>query len=193
MNSLHALALALSLFLLNACSLHGERPAPVGAGIIAVACKNDSAFYLLARERDVHRIGWGHLGGTHEENEPLLATALREFYEESNCSFNLDRPRLLRLTGPSRSGNFSTYHMKVEYLPLSRITQSPVCRTVERDQWVWVRRADLLSALRAAARPATVLVAEGEQRSIRLWDAAANALRQALIDKVIPEENPCLP
>lgn len=191
MTSLYPLALASSLTILNACSLHAERPSPIGAGIIAAACKNHSTLYLLARERDRNRNGWGHLGGTQQRGEPLLATALREFHEESNCSFNLDNPHSLQLTGPSRNGKFFTYHMKVKHHPIANITESPTCRTIERDQWVWVRRNDLLTALQKNTQPAMVAVAEGKQQAIPLWEPAAMALRQAIIDRVIPAKDPC--
>ncbi len=182
---------ALCCLLISACSYQNAPPAPVGAGIIAVACKDGTAYYLLARERASDRLGWGHLGGTRNANEPLLATALREFNEESNCGFDLDRPQRLRLSGPSRSGNFSTYHMKVDYRPASHIADSTACRTDERDQWVWIRRADLLAALQNDAHPMPVSVAEGGPDSVRLWKPAADALRQALADTVIPGQDPC--
>ena len=191
MKFLNVLKLTIALLPLNACSLHVDRANPIGAGIIAFACKDDSALYLLARERVLNRIGWGHLGGTHEVNEPLIATALREFNEESNCSFKLDDARSLQLSGPSRSGNFFTYHMKIKYQPVSRIAESTACRTDERDQWAWVRGKDLLSALKKNSRPQTVVVAEGEQPIVPLWSVAADALRQALEDKVLPENDPC--
>lgn len=168
-----------------------------GAGIVALACKGSTALYLLARERSSDRLGWSHLGGTKEGDEPFPATALREFHEESNCAFDLDNPPSLRLSEPSKQktkdGLFVTYHMKVNYLPVMRISNSDICKTNERDHWVWVRRTDLLASLGSTAQEVDVPVAEGEPSTIRLWQPAAAALRQAVTDKVIPEADPCVP
>lgn len=190
--SVNVLTLAACLLILNACTSIGEKPdGIIGAGIIALACKDDSALYLLAREKDVKRFGWGHLGGTQGKGEPLFLTALREFNEESNCSFELANPEALQLTGPSHNGNFSTYHMKVNYIPISQIVDSLACRTDERDQWVWVRRSDLLATLNSTDSPPMVAVIEGERKFVPLWHKAAKALRQAVADKIIPEQDPC--
>ena len=42
--------------------------------------------------------------------------------------------------------------MRVNYLPVMRITDSKACKTNERDLWVWVRRTDLLASLKTAAQ-----------------------------------------
>ena len=189
-------ALLLMVYLLGFAQSARGQGTIQAAGIIALACKESDGLYLLARERSSDRDGWGHLGGTKEGDEPLLATALREFHEESNCAFDLNDPRSLQFSGPSyqktANGVFVTYHVKVNYIPVRNIADSTICSTTERDKWVWVHRTDLLASLATTAQDPEVPVVEGDLSAVKLWKPAAAALRQAVKDRVIPLTDPCV-
>ena len=96
----------LSGLLLSATTVKADPIKGVAAGIIPYACSAQGALYLLAYDPDDKRQAWGAFGGRPEGNESAKQTALREFYEETNCAYDPKATERFRLNGPSRSGSF---------------------------------------------------------------------------------------
>lgn len=161
------------------------------AGAAAYACHGGQALFLLALDPAPGRGGWGHLGGQAEAGETPLQTALRELHEESNCSIAPLPAAAARASGPSvvAGGRFHTFVVEVPYVPATVMAQPRRCNDVEREQWVWVTHADLMTALDAPGNP--VQVHEGTRPSVPMWQAAWRSLRQARDDAVLPRQDPC--
>lgn len=161
------------------------------AGVAAYACQGGQALFLLALDPAPGRGGWGHLGGRAEPGETPLQTALRELHEESNCSISPDPAATAQAGGPSvvAGSQFHTYLVEVPHVPASVIARPRRCTDVEREQWVWVTHADLMTALDAPEAP--VRVHEGSPAAVPLWQAAWRSLRQARDDAVLPRQDPC--
>lgn len=182
------------LLLLAELPAAAQAPAPAPNAVMAavMACRGPTSVYLLAQERGFKRGDWVLIGDRRDDDEPPLAAALSAFYESTHCVFDLDPAPALQLVGPARSDRLAVYHLKVRYLGAERIAASRVCKG-DHDQWVWVERAELLAALKAVEPAPTLRTVDGEAKSVTLDAASAAALRQAVIDKLIPGTDPCPP
>tara|TARA_Y100000816_G_C25657197_1_gene349054 strand:+ start:31 stop:546 length:516 start_codon:yes stop_codon:yes gene_type:complete len=62
-----------------------------GGGILPVAIKNNEIYFLFSREGMIPKTKisgkWSDFGGSHENNETVFQTAVREGFEESNNMF----------------------------------------------------------------------------------------------------------
>ena len=182
---------------LLACLLSGlaqaqDSPANVNAGVLPFACQNGEAVYLLAYDPNPKRLGWGNFGGGPNHNELAYQTALREFREETNCTFNINEVDPDRLHGPSEFFGYYTFLLNVPFVSPVEISRSRNCESVERSQWVWVQHEPFTSALSGFDPRAEMPVKSGEPDQIHLWDGSAGSLRKALADGVIPSRDPCV-
>lgn len=161
----------------------------VNAGVTPYSCENGGAQYLLAYDSHPKRQGWGGFGGRPNLGETSKMTALREFYEETNCVYSIDLLNELDLKGPSLSKRFYTYIAEVPFIPSHMIEQERTCKDVERSMWVWVRHDHLMALIRPNLQP---VAAQTPQIDIHLWKGAKASLDQALADQVMPTNDPCL-
>lgn len=177
----------------------GSKQVSGNAGLLAHACVGREARYLIALEKDSSR-GWGHLGGTPEPSvctsdrcEPELATAIREFYEESNCTLRPDAGLPTRISGPSvvqaESHRFATYAMQVGFVEIDKIKTSQICKTAERVDWAWVSHGEMLRFVSAGST--LTLRPLDWKTDVRMWNRAAESLREARKDGLIPDADPC--
>ncbi len=181
---------------LLACLLSGtalaQNPlANVNAGVLPFACQNGEAVYLLAYDPNSKRLGWGNFGGGPDHGELDYQTALREFREETNCAYNIEDIDPDTLHGPSEFFGYYTFLLNVPFVDPAEISHTRKCENVERSQWVWVQHEPFTSALAGFDPRAEMPVASGEPDRIHLWDGSAGSLRKALVDEVIPSEDPC--
>ena len=182
------LILVASLFPLytSAGSLTG-----VNAGVTPYACTDTGAQYLLAYDSHPKRQGWGAFGGGPKGDETARQTALRELYEETNCVFDEETLRTLKLKGPSKSGRFYSYVAEVPFFQLTDISAPRTCRDVERSQWIWIPHESLIDGLnRADSSPVIVIPGQQEFR-FPLWRGAAKSLRNSLADGFLTLSDPC--
>ena len=143
------------MLLLSATTATADTIKGVAAGIIPYTCSAQGALYLLAYDPDRKRKAWGAFGGRPEGNEPATQTALREFYEETNCVYDRQTIERLTLKGPSRSGNFYSYVAEVPFRDVAEIAARRECVNVERAFWIWVPHAAFIKTLETeAVRPA---------------------------------------
>jgi len=182
-----------AVLLLVATAARADTLKGVAAGIIPYACSAQGALYLLAYDPDKKRKAWGAFGGRPEGDEPATQTAVREFYEETNCIYDLKTLERLRLRGPSRSGNFYSYVTKVPYRDVADINAKRRCTNVERAFWVWVPHAAFIGMLEQDALSPAVEIQAKPPIKFYIWDGAARSLRQALADGILKQKDPCLP
>ena len=162
------------------------------AGITAFACKDGQVLHLLAFDNGPARQAWGHFGGKSEPYETPQATATREFFEESNCFYNLAKSgSSLSAASKAPGSSFLTFSAKVPYVPAEDIAVTRDCVHVERSQWVWVTHSELQAALDSQDQSPVLATADGPVDSVRLWSESINALRQARKDGLLPDSAQC--
>ena len=156
------------------------------AGVIPYACPGGVPHVLLAFDPAAGRVGYGPFGGGGRPGESVAETAAREMREETRCAF--DTPTAAELAGktPSDSGGAASYVAEVPFRSGRDIAEHPCEAALERVDWLWVRLADLKTALDSGgARPGVAVAAGG--RRITLWQGAAGTLRQAVRDGLLPD------
>lgn len=183
----------ISVLLLSATAATADTIRGVAAGIIPYTCSANGALYLLAYDPYIKRKAWGAFGGRPDGNEPATETALREFYEETNCVYDRKTIERLMLKGPSRSGNFYSYVSEVPFRDVTDITARRECANVERAFWIWVPHAAFIKMLETEAVSPAVEIRSKPPVKFYVWDKAARSLRKALADGFLKREDPCSP
>lgn len=178
----------MGVLLLSACVGNSLPP----AGLMAYACHQGQAVHLLAFDPHPARRAWAHLGGGAKPGETPSQTALREFFEESNCAYPLDELRNTALLGPSiaQGTPFHSYSTQLTFKPSAEVAQSRPCGSVERNQWVWVAHAELVNAVMIDP-PLPVPVIDGPVARVELWPRGASTVRKALADGALPKDIAC--
>jgi len=182
--------LSLAALLITA-SGHATTLTGVSAGVTPYACTKHGAEYLLAFDPQPKRWAWGTFGGRPKSGESARQTALREFYEETNCAYSREEMAAMEMRGPSRSGKFYTYVAEVPYIPPETIGTARKCNDVERLLWVWVPHATLISALKSNETKPQLNMAPPKPR-ISIWNGSARSMRNALAEGYLTEHDPCL-
>ncbi|MYM64468.1 NUDIX hydrolase [Pseudomaricurvus sp. HS19] len=177
------------LALLSAAAAGADTPRKVNAGVLPYACTDQGARYLLAFDPALGRRAWAAFGGGPKGNETADATARREFYEETNCSFNLKE---IALVGPSVAHGFYAFVARVPYIDTTTISTPRQCQDVERSRWIWVEHKVLLSALDSPQPKPTVTAIGQGATAYPLWSKSLRAMRQQLQDGLLSEQDPCL-
>lgn len=183
----------LSMLLLSAATANADTIKGVAAGIIPYTCSENGALYLLAYDPDRKRKAWGAFGGRPEGNESAAQTARREFYEETNCAYDLNAIERFLLKGPSRSGNFYSYVTEVPFRDVTEIAARRDCTNVERAFWIWVPHAAFIKMLETEAVSPAAEIQSKPPIKIYIWGGAARSLRKALADGFIKRKDPCMP
>jgi len=187
------MVILLSVLLLSAAAASADPIKRVAAGIIPYSCSAQGALYLLAYDPDIRRQAWGAFGGRPEGNETAKQTALREFYEETNCVYDRETIERLRLKGPSRTGSFYSYVTEVPYRNVADIATQRKCTNVERAFWVWVPHEAFIEMLKKKAANPAVEIHSRPAIKFPVWDGAARSLRKAFADGFIKRRDPCRP
>ena len=156
------------------------------AGVIPYACLVDEAYVLLAFDPVVGRRGYGAFGGGRDLGESIAETAAREMREETRCAFDTPTAADLATKTPSDSDGYFSFVAEVPYVSQLDIPEHACDAGVERSDWLWVRLSDLKKGLAADEARPEVLVSL-MHKYITLWDGAADSLRQAVADGLLPD------
>ena len=135
----------------------------MGAGILPVSVYKNNLYLLFSREHTLYkgRYEWRDFGGTPENNETNMQTAIREGWEESsgflgskNNIKNLIKNNLITKVS---SGGYTVYLVLIEYdkeLPrkfrkhfmnMYKKDKSKICKNgfYEKDKLKWIKITDL--------------------------------------------------
>jgi 8-oxo-dGTP pyrophosphatase MutT (NUDIX family) len=168
-------------------------PDYTAAGIVAYTKIQGRTYVLLADHLDSNR-GWGSFGGNREAAEAIEETALREFREETRCTY--DSLLTIDLSGmPTIDYRiFVSYVVELPYVPAQVFANRPAAADCqgpgfdERGPWVWVPLEEIIRCLEAGEETASYeldgsLVPAGT--STTLWLNSAVLLRQAVEDGLL--------
>ena len=178
-------------WLISGICVANEYPKNVNAGVVAYACNGDGAQYLLAYDPAEGRKGWGAFGGRPKQDERADQTALREFWEETNCVFEQSELAESDLIGPSDFNGYFSFAIQVSYHAPDQISQIRQCQNIERLRWLWVAHRQLISALEDRSDQPVLESSAPKSFQLHLWPGAAGSLRKALDDGIIQFQDPC--
>ena len=168
-----------------------QQPQAVNAGVIAYACHDGEAKYLLAYDPHPRRRGWGAFGGGPKGAEFATETARRELRQETNCVYDADTVAGLELRGPSIVDGFHSYVAEVPFRGIREITEPRSCNDVERTFWIWVPHQSLMKALDTFSAEPRVVIRGSPNTRFHLWSEAAKSLRKARDEGDLSSTDPC--
>ncbi|MBX2868324.1 MAG: NUDIX domain-containing protein [Acidiferrobacterales bacterium] len=160
------------------------------AGVVPYACIEDGAYVLLAFDPKPSRQSYAAFSGGDKEGESLAETAAREFNEETRCVFDGPDANQLSTMKPSMDHGHATFVAEVPFTSPLIFPDHPCEARVERSDWLWVRWTDLHKALSTDEREPEV-VASLAHKYIKIWDKAADSMRGAMRDGLLPEKGLC--
>ena len=135
----------------------------MGAGILPVSVYKNNLYLLFSREHTLYkgRYEWRDFGGTPENNETVMQTAIREGWEESSgfLGSKLDIKKLIKnnLITKVSSNGYTVFIVLIEYdrdLPkkfrkhfmnMYRKDKSKICVNglYEKDKLRWIKVTDI--------------------------------------------------
>jgi 8-oxo-dGTP pyrophosphatase MutT (NUDIX family) len=94
----------------------------MGAGILPVVLHNSVLFFLMGKER--HNNLWCDFGGSHDQNESIFDTAIREGGEELNGllginekMYNKVKKNLIKEMTTKNNPSYTSFLFKTDYDP----------------------------------------------------------------------------
>ena len=140
---------ALALAFLLAKPL-GTFACDTAAGVVAYSEVEGQVLILIADHKINAKRGWAAFGGCIDPGETVEKAALREFHEETRCTF----PRELMITKNNTRveiGKFTSFALRVPHVDAQQISATPstmLCSGVtanERGPWAWIPLDQLLN------------------------------------------------